>query len=266
MARFLAFILMAFTLSACASVLGESTQDVHFVTPGANDSVCYIDNGAVTYRAWPPQTLKLSKRSGDLEVRCLADGNREKTVIIEQNNSALTLANAMNGFVPGVFIDSQTGALYEYPNVVTVDFTDMAAQSMPLPNYHMHLMKNPSLFGMEEFRPGRAALIRDKYATIPELQKRQFPGQAPSYNEFDTGVIKGTAPSVALSSEDSATSVGNVVAGEVPGDMVSGLTKRMNPAVFGSGSSTSGSSDDGSSGDGSIANTGPVTLYPIEKQ
>ncbi len=267
MARFLALLFVTFTLSACSSILSESTQDVTFVTPGANDSVCYVDNGDVTYRVWPPQTIKMSKRSADLEVRCLADGNREKTVVIDPGHNSVTLANALNGFIPGVFIDSQTGALYEYPNTVTVDFTEIASQTMPLPNYHKHLMANPDLFGMEEFRPGRSALIRDKYATVPELEKREFPGQAPGYSEFDTGMIEGSGPAAVPPQNTSAADVGNVVAGEKGSDLVSGLTKKMNPEVFGAPapeSSGAGVSSDGD--DGSIADTGPVSIYPIEKQ
>lgn len=261
MRRFLALTFTALTLSACASALGDAQQLVEVRTPGANDAVCYLDNGDTRHRVWSPGKVTLSKRPGDLVVECLADGNRRKTVTIEQQHSALTLGNAMNGFIPGMFIDHETGAMFEYPNVITVDFTEIAATKMPLPDYHKHLMENPELFGMEEFRPGRAALIRDKYEEGYELQKRDTSNRA-TYSEF-TVVTQGASESSQSSEESSESS-----SVDSSTDMVSDLTKQMNPQVFDKSSATSSSGFAGGTQTtgGSSSESSPVTLHPADEQ
>lgn len=264
MTRLLALLLLTFSLTSCASVFGEATQEVTILTPGANDSVCQIDNGEVLYRTWPPQTLTVAKRPGDLVVRCLADGNREKTVVIDPQHVGTTLANVFNGFAPGLFVDYQTGALFEYPNVITVDFTEIAARKMPPPAYHRHLEENPELFGMEEFRSGRAALIRDRYESDHVLKKREFLG-----NDFSGMVM---TPDTQSESGDSGATGGEQDSSKAvtspSSDMISDLTRRMNPQVFGPSSESSsdgftgGTAEQGGEG---AAGEGPVQLHPYEK-
>ncbi len=274
MIRNITLLLVTLGLSACGSVLSGATQDITVETPGAHDSVCYIDNGDLKYRVWPPETVKVSRRPGNLEVRCLADGNREKTVVFDSDGNAVALGNVLTGLAPGMFIDHNTGSLYEYPRVVTVDFTDIPTSPMPKPNYHKHLMENPDLFGMEEFRPGRAALIKDKYNTSTELKKREFLG-APNYDEFKGGASSSISSESSEAGDNGAGqeeasaggSTSKAASNAPPSDLVSDLTRQMNPQVFGPSSDDSGfiGGTNTDVNDGGM-DAGPVTIYPIEQQ
>ncbi|MCB9991701.1 MAG: hypothetical protein H6867_10105 [Rhodospirillales bacterium] len=245
MKRLLASAALILSLSACASALEKATQEVNVVTPGAHESVCYLDNGEVIYRVWPPQTVRVSKRPGDLKVRCVADGDREKSVTIDTQHQALVLANAFNGFAPGIFIDYHTGAMFAYPETITVDFSDMQAGKMPRPAYDRYLQDNPDLFGMEEFRPGDAALMSDRYEEPVALKKREFINSsdfAPIAAPAETGEAGGESGEGA--SDASADS----------------LTRQMNPQVF--DPAPSGSFAGGTSSDDPAE--GPMPIHPAE--
>lgn len=264
MNRIAAFLIVTLALSGCASVMGHSTQEVTFLTPGAHDSVCIIDNGETLYKAYPPQRINLSKRSGDLKVRCIADGNRERTIEIPQESSSLSLANASNGFIPGLLVDSQTGALYEYPDTISVDFTNIPSRPMERPNYDKHIDENPDLYGMEEFHPGRAALIRDKYTVKHDLKKRPLPGSEGG----DMTIEETSKPALEKTSSEGPAKTNE---GNPKDDLVSDLTRKMNPQIFGGqdgqDSGSSGSSDGGFVGGTSgTSDNNPVSLYPTPKQ
>ena len=194
---FLSFLALTF-VSGCATVLDSATQDITVKTPGAHDAFCFVDNGDMVYRIITPGTARISRRPGDLTVRCMADGNREKTVIIDQQAQNISIANVGTAFV-GTWVDYETGALFKYPATIIVDFRDMPASAQPLPNYHQHFENNPELAGMEEFRPARSALQSDAYDSLPTLQKRStIPGAAslPPVTGFTEST--GTADRVAI--------------------------------------------------------------------
>lgn len=246
MHRLIALFLLVFSLSGCASALESATQDVTFLTPGTHDSLCYVDNGETKYRVWPPETRRIGKRPGPLTVKCFADGNREKTVVIDQESQPVALANAFNGFAPGLFVDYKTGALFIYPDTVTVDFTDMSPQSQALPNYELLLREDPSLFGMEEFRPGRPALMRDVGKVPSVMRKREDKDEEGGSQEVIAPASSGSA--------EAAEPITYEPSGEAEDS--ESLTIRMNPQVFSPSGTDSGAG---------MADTPPVTIYPLDQ-
>lgn len=266
MNRFLALFAAAITLSSCASILERSTQEVTFVTPGTHDSVCIIDNGDTKYRVWPPQVVTLSKRSADLIVTCRAEGNREKTLVIDPDTQDIAVANMFNGFLPGMFIDHESGALYAYPPMIVVDFTDMPPQQAERPNYDQFLAENPEMFGMEEFRPGDAALMSDKYKTGTPLKKREFPGSGGILDDaaMSNETEGESAPPAPAPAEGAVTGGGGASAtpADPATDLISDLTRQMNPHVFGSETGSRQNSFIGGTEGG--ASDEPVSIQPDE--
>lgn len=256
--------LLGFTclaLSACGTAIDGASQRVQVETPGANDAVCTLENNQLKYKIYTPGAAVIPKRHGPLKVSCVADGNRRKTVVYDEKINETTYANVLNAGL-GAAWDYETGGAFEYPETIVVDFTGIPASPMPKPNYDKHLREHPELFGMEEFRPGRSALIRDKYETPYELQRREIlPGEegAPTISGFtestgtaDTQTIIGddigNAPSTssAPSSSSSRSSSGGSSDAE-------SLTRSMNPGIF--GPSQSGSSSTGSFAGGTTTNS-----------
>ena len=154
---------------------------------------------------------------------------------------------------------------------------------MPRPKYDQFLAENPHLYGMEEFRPGDAALIRDKYYVSEPLKQRDY-SEKPSFSEF-TSVTEGAdeIPAAAVQATPSEPAMGEVTVAPVKDapadprtDMISDLTRQMNPQVFGpatdapqqapapapNGSGFVG----GTQPEQGEAVTEPVTIYPVDEE
>jgi len=106
-------------LSACVKPdLHLETQKVTIKTPGALEGKCYLENDEFKYVAYTDQTITITRTAKDLNVLCMAEGNREKSIVIKHDPSVIGLqANKV-------------------PSVITVDFTNMAPRDYDLPNYH----------------------------------------------------------------------------------------------------------------------------------
>jgi hypothetical protein len=162
---------------------------VEFRIVGADTALCHFRNDDYYYKVYAPGTVRIQKTRKAINLRCVATGNRERIATIEPEVSDMIAANFTNGFVPGVTWDVVSGAAHSFPSVITVDFTGVPAQPMPLPEYQRVLNQNPGLIGLEEFRPGRAVLISDYSTPVPTLDRRE--GAAEQLDEFTTSDESG---------------------------------------------------------------------------
>jgi hypothetical protein len=216
MIRFLLLSVAVLAMTGCARMIQGSSQDVTIETPGADGATCFLENKEMRYKFYAPQTITLTKPRSALNVRCLAPGNREKTVVVPLRFQEETFMNAANGLIPGMLYDYESNAMYKLPPVIVVDFTDMPPQPMPLPKYDRLLRENPQLRGWEEFRPGLPALQRDLYDAPVEMKRREIP-----------------VSSDEMSTEGEALPPPEAIAPSVPvGNNADGLTRAMNPSVF----------------------------------
>lgn len=237
MIRQLRFAAVALLLASCSTVIDGQIQDVTIETSGADNTLCYMQNSEFSFRFYPPQTLKVSKSADPYTIRCLAPGNREKTLVVEPKVSDNTFWNATNAGL-GVPIDHISNAMYELPDKIVINFEGVPAGGYVQPRYNQFFDKNPHLKGMEEFRPGQAALLRDVDAPATTLQKRE---DAVVSDDFSTGSDNG-APGASLMSIESLPPV---VVTTPPPAVPTGsrsmsaedLTRSMNPQIFGGGSS-----------------------------
>lgn len=212
MIRLLLLGVALLSVSGCARMIQGSSQDVTIETPGADGATCFIENEEFRYKIYAPQTIRMTKTVYPLNVRCLAPGNRQKTVVVPLKIQEEVFMNVVNGFVPGAWFDYESRSFYKMPEKVVVDFTDMAPTTMPLPKYDRLLHENPHLRGWEEFRPGLPALQRDLYDAPIEMRKRDVPAAE------EEAVIP--PPS-------------GVPAARVPtGGSADSLAREMNPGVF----------------------------------
>lgn len=256
MSRLFLLGITCLALSACGTAIDGASQKIHVETPGAHDAVCTLENNHLKYKIYTPGSAVIAKRPGPLTVTCEADGNRTKKVVYDEKINDTAFANILNGGL-GAAWDYETGGAFDYPETIVVDFTGVPTSPMPRPNYDRHIEDHPELFGMEEFRPGRSALIRDKYATPYELQKREvIPGEesTPAISGFTESDGKGDSQAVVGESGGSSSSSSSSSArsgASSSSDAAESLTKTMNPAVFGPSSAPAG---DGFAG-GTTTNT-----------
>ncbi len=209
-------------LSACSTVIDKSQQEITIETPGAQEALCMLENRDMKYKVRAPDTIMITKTQKPINVRCLAPGNREKTIVLEPEISENAIGNIATGVLPGLFVDYETASMYKFPEVVSVDFTDVPAKRMPLPAYQQLLNENPMLMEMEEFRPGRSALQRDRYQQTPTLQRIDREGALIEQTSEMTDVTGGTFTVQDSSASSSSQSQSTAES----------LTHSMNPQVF----------------------------------
>lgn len=233
MIRQFRYALAALLLASCSTVIDGQIQDVTVETQGAKNTLCYMQNKDFSFRFYPPQTLKVTKSDDPYTIRCLAPGNREQTVRIEQDITDSTYYNVIN-VGTGAIVDHLSSAMYELPPKIVINFEGVQPSAYPQPAYNEFYDRHPELKGMEEFRPGQAALQRDAGTVTPELPKRGK-GDEDGFN----GTILGTtpAPQAGAASAPGTPAVAPPVPAGSAGMSAESLTRSMNPKVF-NGTST----------------------------
>lgn len=223
MIRQLRYAAVALLLASCSTVMDGQIQDVTIETVGAGNTLCYMQNREFSFRFYPPQTLKVTKSSDPYTIRCLAPGNREKTVVIEPKISDNAYINAANLGL-GAGIDHMSSAMYELPSKIVINFEGIIPSGYAQPHYNEFYDKNPHLKGMEEFRPGQAALQRDITASSQALQKRD--GVDDDFSRTPIGATPLPVGAGPVPTPPPVPSTSGSMSAE-------DLTRTMNPQVFG---------------------------------
>jgi len=170
--------LLSFTaltlLAGCASVVDGQTQDVTLKTPGAENARCHIENEDMKYVIYTDQTIEIMKSPHDLEVNCLAPGNREKSVMVKREINDLVAGNVVTGVVPGIAYDYFSRGGFEYPEVITVDFTGMKTKSYGLPaHYTEDLNENHINNRVVDMGPNEMITEGNRSQVFTELKKKE---------------------------------------------------------------------------------------------
>lgn len=109
----------ALFVSACVKPdLHLETQKVTLKTPGATNAKCYLQNDEFRYVAYSDQTITITRTADDMNVHCMAEGNREKFIVVEHT-----------------FFDKRARA-NALPDIITVSFVGQRSKPYDLPNYH----------------------------------------------------------------------------------------------------------------------------------
>lgn len=220
MVRLISFVLAAFLLASCATALKTPSQDLKINIIGTGEALCDVAQKGRRYRAYAPGSVRIYKDRHPLEIRCFAPGNRVQSTILEAKITEAVIGNVATGVVPGAGWDFFSGAMFEYPDEITMDFSSMEPMAYSEPDYQMVLDQNPEMIGMEEFRPGKAALIRDIGMPVNTLQRRPENAEINLIGAMEEEVLPSETPPPAM--EEGGTR-----------DMdADSLTKEANPNVF----------------------------------
>lgn len=171
MIKKLLYLLPLAALGACAYTIDGSIQDVKFVTPGATNASCDVFVEGLKYHVNPPQTINLFKSKEDLVVDCKAPGNRRKVVYIKPQIETSAAWNAATAGA-GLAWDYASGALFRYPDVVEVNFTDTPVRDQALPAQNAPDIKQPEEYDLEEFSPSWPRMNSDKHEPPVEIIRR----------------------------------------------------------------------------------------------
>ncbi len=153
-------------LSGCGSIYNGTTQKMTILTPGAENSECVLENDIVKSRAHPPQTIKVKRNRLPLTIVCTAPGNRVKSTILAPKITKAGAYNAITFSIPGAIYDDHSGALYEYPEIVEIDFNNVPTISSPKPKYENPIIKKDTTTNIEYMGPTNSILPSEKTDNI----------------------------------------------------------------------------------------------------
>ncbi|MBX2833665.1 MAG: hypothetical protein KTR28_01700 [Micavibrio sp.] len=160
-----------FILGGCASFIDSSVQEIEFQTPGAKNAVCDVYIERLRYTVNPPEVVGVHKSEADMIVDCQAPGNRRRKVYIKPAVSGTTAWNIANGGA-GLPYDYLTKAMFEYPEVVIVDFTGVPVVDNEPPAHNSPDIRQPEDYDLEEFSPGSPRLNSDRNKVETKLLRR----------------------------------------------------------------------------------------------
>lgn len=186
--RISAVLLSTLLLGACATWIDTPFQEITLKTPGTANARCTLDNDINKWTVYSDQTIKIQRNDMDIELECFAPGDKHVKTTIDRDLNAWTIANITNGVIPGVSYDHFSGALYDYPKTITVDFSTVPGGFKP-PQYHDAGMQNPrdqnpETWGPEAMKNADRSGYPPRKMDMGEIRARSNPlGSASEMND-----------------------------------------------------------------------------------
>lgn len=113
----------AISLSACSTVVNGKNQLVKFDTGAVSGADCTAVGGsdfAVNKQFQTPAEVKLPRSSKALDITCSKAGYQTASRTISGKVEGSTAGNLVVGGPIGVGVDALTGAIYKYPDTVSI--------------------------------------------------------------------------------------------------------------------------------------------------
>ncbi len=122
--RLTAMIGLALACSACATVVGGTTQEV-FIESEPSGAACKVDRlGANVGMVSPtPGRVNVSRSKETMIVSCTRDGYEQSNEVLVSSFTGATVGNILLGGVVGIVVDAASGANNRYPDRVMVVLT-----------------------------------------------------------------------------------------------------------------------------------------------
>lgn len=123
----------AIFLVGCATITKGTTQTVAVDTPGVPGATCTITTQSGPQVVTTPGTVSLKKASDPLPIACSKECYVNGQSIIPSNAEAMAAGNVVFGGLIGLGVDAASGAMYKYPDMVTVAMSPDPACRSPGP-------------------------------------------------------------------------------------------------------------------------------------
>lgn len=232
--KFLFALPLLTLLSGCASAVSGATQKVTIVSPGSNATRCVLENG-VRYVAYSGEPIEIMRSEKDLVLDCYGTDNRNRKLVVKSKVNGWTAGDIALAGVPVVY-DHLSKAMYEYPEVITVDFVGLGAHGYELPQYHDKDMPNPYETAIEPYTPSTPKLPQDSGYLKRGLEKRSHVMDSNPFVARDAGGGVSAVPVTPMPAGSGAGGVNSVVSTSpqpvLRGTTAEELTRSMNPSVF----------------------------------
>ena len=122
--------------SGCATLFGGLSQIVTVETREEGTvllgSVCNLHNSKGQWIVTTPGSVVINRSFSDLAVTCTHAGHMPASLMVKSATGPLMLGNLiMIGGIIGAAIDFDTGAAFDYPVFITVDFGPAPTPATP---------------------------------------------------------------------------------------------------------------------------------------
>lgn len=122
--------LLLLVASGCATVTKGGTQSLTISTdpPGAS---CTMNREGALIGAVPqtPGTIQIDKDKDTITVSCKKEGFFESVAVLASEIQGMTFGNILLGGVIGVAVDGISGAMHQYPPMISITLTPEAFDS-----------------------------------------------------------------------------------------------------------------------------------------
>ncbi len=120
----IAFLSITALSAGCSSITGSSEQTVSVEARSAQGQVpgaaCELDNDKGKWFITSPGSTQITRSNENLMVICKKDGLSPGSVTVESSTKGSMAGNILFGGIIGAIVDHNTGAAYEYPNLIQV--------------------------------------------------------------------------------------------------------------------------------------------------
>ena len=122
--RLVMLVGLALACSACATVVGGTTQEV-FIESEPTGAACKVDrmgaNVAVVNST--PGRVNVSRSKETMIVSCTRDGYEQSNEVLVSSFTGATVGNILLGGVVGIVVDAASGANNKYPDRIMIVMT-----------------------------------------------------------------------------------------------------------------------------------------------
>lgn len=163
---------------ACSSIMETPNQTIEIVTPGAVNARCEVQIGNLRYPVEPPQKLTVRKTHNPITVDCIAPGGRHQFITFDPKVSKYTAGNVLSAGV-GAGYDYVSGAMFKYPELISVNFDGVLGQNPSLPAIYapdVHVVDprhNPEYLGAETLESRTSWNRNAQSGWIDERERRK---------------------------------------------------------------------------------------------
>jgi hypothetical protein len=118
--------LACMSLGACSTIVNGQNQRVRVNTGPVSDAECVAiggSKGKVAETFLTPADVKFPRSSKTIDIRCDKTGYQTATQTISGKVEGTTAGNLAVGGPIGLGVDALTGAIYRYPDIVSIPMT-----------------------------------------------------------------------------------------------------------------------------------------------
>ena len=120
--RLLGVVVLSLAVSGCAFILSGPSQTIEIETPGADGAKCTLIDSVDAARHLDSSPGQVTMPSGDgpFTISCGKQGFQTASASFDEHLNPNVFWNIVSGGVPGIYIDSLSGAAQKYPEKIVV--------------------------------------------------------------------------------------------------------------------------------------------------